>query len=123
MQITEPKLIPCDMKIAEQALTMNHSVLIGFNVDNQQVTEFHFPNPRVQIGDLGGALATELVTDIYIPADAGMTYLILREQHDSAQDSVAIDVSNVDIEPVDCDAPVFELFPIPTEVAEEEVLP
>jgi len=120
-QITEPKLIPCAMKVGDQALTINHSVLIGFNAEDEQVTKISFPNPRAQIGDWDGALAPELVTDIFIPADAGMTYLIFEEQHDSPQDSLAIDVSNVDTEPVNCDAPVFELFPIPTEVAEEEV--
>ena len=120
-QIEAPILIRCPMKVGDLALTNDHSILIGFNAVDDQVTEFRFPNPRAQIGDWDGALAPELVTDIFIPADAGMTHLIFEEQHDSPQDSLAIDVSNVDIEPVNCDAPAFELFPIPTEVAEEEV--
>jgi len=122
-QITEPKLIPCTIKVRDQAFTLtdNHSVLIGYNAEDEEVTKTEFLNPRAQIGGWDGALATELVTDIFIPADAGMTYLIFDEQHDSPQDSLAIDVSNVDIEPVNCDAPAFELLHIPTEVAEEEV--
>ncbi len=120
-QIMEPKLIPCAMKVGDQALTINHSVVIGFNAVNDQVTEFHFPNPRVQIGDWGASMATELVTDIFIPADEGLISLIFKEQHDSAQDSLMIDLSNIDVEPVNCDAPAYELFPIPTEVAEDDV--
>jgi hypothetical protein len=95
--------------------------LIGFNAENEPVTEFRFPNPRVQIGDWGPSLATEVVADIFIPADEGMTYLVLKEQHDGAQDSLVIDISNIDEEPVNCNAPEFELFPTPTEVAEEDV--
>jgi len=121
-QIREPKLIPCAMKVGDQALTINHSVLISFNAEDEQVTEFRFPNPRAQIGDWDGTfLAMEMVTDIFIPADAGMTYLIFEEQQDNHQGSLAIDISNVDIEAVNCDPPTFELLLTPTEVAEEEV--
>jgi len=120
-QIEEPKLIPCPMKVGDLALTFNHSILIGYDAEDGQVTEFRFPNPRALIGDWGPSLATEVVTDIFIPADPGMTYLIFKEQHDSAQGSLVIDISNIDVEPVDCNAPEFELFPTPTEVEEEEV--
>ena len=120
-QIEEPKLIPCPRDVGDQALTIDHSILIGFNAQDQQVTEFRFPNPRALIGDWSPSLATEVVADIFIPADAGMTYLIFREQHDSAQDSLIIDISNINVEPVDCDPPEFELHPTPTEVEEEEV--
>ena len=83
-QIEAPILIRCPMKVGDLALTNDHSILIGFNAVNDQVTEFRFPNPRVQIGDGDPSLATEVVTDIYIPADADMAYLIFREQHDDA---------------------------------------
>ena len=120
-QVEEPKLIPCPKKVGDQALTINHSILIGFDDQNAQVTEFRFPNPRVQIGDWGPSLAMDVVADIIIPADAGMTSLVFREQHDSAQDSLVIDISDVEVVPADCNAPEFELFPTPTEVEEGEV--
>jgi hypothetical protein len=120
-QIEAPKLIPCPKNVGDIALTIDHSILIGYDAANGQVTEFRFPNPRALIGDWGPSLATEVVADIFIPADPGMTYLIFREQHDSAQDSLVIDISNIDVEPVDCNAPEFELLPTPTEVEEEEV--
>jgi len=122
-QIEAPMLIPCPMKVGDLALTNEHSILIGFNAANEQVTEFRFPNPRVQIGDGDSSLATEVVTDIYMPADPGMAYLILREQHDDVQDSSLIDISNIEEVPVDCSAPEFELFPTPTEVEGGIVLP
>ena len=114
--ITEPKLILCPREFGDQALTANHSILIGFDDGNTQITEFRFPNPRVQIGDWGPVLATDVVADIFIPADAGMAYLIFKEQHDSAIDSLMIDVSTTDATPVNCDAPEFPLHPTPTEV-------
>ena len=122
--IEAPKLIPCAMKEPDLALTAIHSILIGYDAANQQVTEYRFPNPRAQIGDLGSDLAADVVTDIFIPADAGMTSLIFREQwDDGAGNSLVIDLSTVVPEPVECNAPVYELFPTPTEVEEGEVLP
>ena len=122
-QIEAPVLIPCPMKVGDLALTNDHSILIGFNASNGQITEFHFPNPRVQIGDGDPSLATDVVTDIYIPADPGMAYLVFREQHDDVQDSLLIDISSIVEAPVDCFAPEFELFPTPTEVEGGIVLP
>jgi len=122
-QIEGPMLIRCPMKVGDLALTNDHSILIGFNAVDDQVTEFRFPNPRVQIGDGAPSLATEVVTDIYIPADAGMAYLIFKEQHDDVQDSLWIDISNIEEVPVNCSAPAFELFPTPTEVEGGIVLP
>jgi len=122
-QTEAPLLIRCPMKVGDQALTNDHSILIGFDAADDQVTEFRFPNPRVQIGDGVPALATEVVTDIYIPADPGMAYLIFREEHDAAQDSLLIDISNIEEVPVDCNSPEFELFPTPTEVEGGIVLP
>lgn len=115
-QIEAPILIRCPMKVGDLALTNDHSILIGFNAVNDQVTEFRFPNPRVQIGEGDISLATEAVADIYIPADAGMAYLIFKEQHDDAQASLLIDISGIEEVPVDCNAPEFELFPTPTDV-------
>jgi hypothetical protein len=112
------------MKVGDLALTYEHSILIGFDATDQQVTEFRFPNPRVLIGDGDpSSLATEVVTDLYMPADPGMAYLILREQHDAAQDSLMIDISTLEEVPVECDAPEYEIFPTPTEVEGGIVLP
>jgi len=123
-QIEAPILIPCPMKVGDLALTNNHSILIGFNATNDQVTEFRFPNPRVQIGDGDpSSLATEVVTDLYMPADPGMAYLILKEQHDDVQASLLIDISNIEEVPVTCGVPEFELHPTPTEVEGGIVLP
>lgn len=123
-QIEAPILIRCPMKVADLALTYDHSILIGFDAGNDQVTEYRFPNPRVQIGDGDpSSLATEVVTDIYMPADPGMAYLVFREQHDAAEDSLVIDISSIPEVPVDCSSPEFELFPTPTEVEGGIVLP
>ena len=121
-QVTQPpQLIPCQKEFGTLPLTADHSIVEGYDSFDGKVTEYRFPNPRLLFTSEGNVLANTLVTDLIIPADAGVDNIEFRELQSSVDASLAIDVSGLVDATVECEAPVFDLLPEPTEVAVEEV--
>ena len=73
------------------------------------------------IGEEGTVLENNIVTDIIIPIDAGLTSLKFKENQQSADSSLTIDVSNVQAPAINCQPPQYPLKPLPVEVAPDEV--
>lgn len=121
-QVAEPpQLIPCQKEFGALPLTADHSIVEGYDNLDVKVAEYRFPNPRLLYTSEGDVLANTLVTDLIIPADAGVNSIEFRELQGSVSESLAINVSGLVDATVECEAPVFELLPEPTEVASEEV--
>lgn len=119
--IEAPRLIPCNKNIDSLRLTTDHSIVEGFSDSNEKLTEFRFPNPRIQISKTGATVADSIVTDIILPADANIASLQFKEDRNAADASLIVDVRGVETPEVTCEPPRSALRPLPTETAAEEV--
>ena len=83
----------------------DHSIVEGFNALDGKVTEFRFSNPRMVVSKDDTVIENNIVTDIIVPFDPSLISLKFKENQQSVDSSISINVANVRAPAINCRPP------------------